>query len=265
MPHSSARYRFIFIIISALLIAGGVAYIVNTRTTAAPTTALPESRTGFIPSSLPCTEVMAQESIALPVTCSIEIGGGEEPAEASVDTDGTLVVTRGSALLAAITDAELLRYDDTEMQLLAPNTFSFQDITFDGRADLIVRMSTGAYNFTDAYYAYDPAAHAFNSQALLETTNGTIDPVARTIQSYARGRGIGDIYVMEDYRFENNAYVKFRVEVQDFYSTTDESEGYVRTISELRDGSLREVSTTRLTTQEVFSDESNPESEKGLW
>lgn len=195
----------------------------------------------------------------LPVTCEVTMSEKGEKLQVTFTEKGDLAIARKNNTifsLAALGDEddaagiEVLGYG--ENRTLAAEAVSFEDVTFDGFRDLVVRSSAGAYNFTYAYYAYNPAAKNFDPEPILEATNPTVDLASKTIESFSKGRGFADIYFLEIYRFEDGKYILIKSESQDIIGDFNAIPAiYERVISERREGKMIEVERKQLSEEDI--------------
>lgn len=103
------------------------------------------------------------------------------------------------------------------------------DINFDGVQDVLADISLGAYNMGADFYVQDPKTRTFTRFELTgkkaddgyEAFPGlgfvTINEKERTLESYFKGRGLGDIYTIEIYSFADGAWSLSSRESQDIY------------------------------------------------
>ena len=204
------------------------------------------------------------EKLALPFTCRAEIGIGEKPVDITVigeSTDvssGVMRITRNGQEIFVLGTTEknmvdLLTYvNQPGDQSVRYGTFQLKDVTYDGYNDLVVLFSSGAYNFTDSYYAYDPGSHTFKEEPILTLTNGNVDLEAKTARSFYKGRGIGDIYTRQYYEFRDGKYVLVMTVSQDMEDWKNEKSDYVRVTAELKNGKMVETERKNFTQDEIW-------------
>jgi len=146
---------------------------------------------------------------------------------------------------------------DTPAALNQYDTFYLEDVTFDGNLDLVLRTNAGAYNFTYAYFAYNPSTHVFDKIPLVEATNQGFDPKTKSIYSYSKGRGLGDYYIAETFTFEDGKYVLTEVVSQDIIDWEhEETSDYVRITKQRKNGELVEVKREVIPRSEIWGNES---------
>ncbi len=111
------------------------------------------------------------------------------------------------------------------------------DINFDGVQDVLVDLSMGAYNMGTDFYIQDPKTRTFafyNLTGRDMRDEGDVFPglgfvgvdlETKTLSSYFKGRGLGDIFTNEQYRFTDGAWHMTSREFQDNYEVKDLSYG----------------------------------------
>ncbi len=111
------------------------------------------------------------------------------------------------------------------------------DINFDGVQDVRVDLSMGAYNIGTDFYIQDSKTRTFayyNLTGRDMSAEGDIFPglgfvgvdlETKTLSSYFKGRGVGDIFTNEQYRFTDGAWYMTSREFQDNYDVKDVSYG----------------------------------------
>ncbi len=201
------------------------------------------------------TGTSGDESLLLPISCTRSIGQGEGDATFTFTEKGSLeVVKDGKLILSLENDEQISIVDSNSGYFLNSYAISFPDITYDGYMDIEVLTGAGFYNFIYDYYAYDPKTKSYGAEPILsDITNPGVDPNTKNIESYHKGRVIGDLYVSKTYNFENGTYVLVREESQNCVDVSCD-EGYVHIISELRNGKMVVVKEKKLTTEEVFGE-----------
>lgn len=103
------------------------------------------------------------------------------------------------------------------------------DINFDGVQDVRIDLSMGAYNMGTDFYIQDPKTRTFayyNLTGRDMSAEGDIfpglgfvgiDTETKTLSSYFKGRGVGDIFIKEEYRFMSGSWTLSSREIQDTY------------------------------------------------
>ena len=120
------------------------------------------------------------------------------------------------------------------------------DVNFDGYDDLMLSHMTGAYNVGTRFYVQNPQTHAFTLYEIDTRPHGTVgnpDPSdynelslakfnkdTREIASFYKGRGLGDLYVVNTFKFSNGAWHLAEVEQQDSVGSLDNTGYYFREI-----------------------------------
>ena len=173
-----------------------------------------------------------------PLTCDRVIRSGQAPLRFIIQADGTVLIGRDGQITFRVAS------DETGERLAWAEGIYLQDVTYDGYADLIFLNVAGAYNSSYDFYAYNPKTQTFDHERLLTATNYSFNDVARTITSYYKGRGVGDIYTAETYLFENGKYGLIKTVVQDIVSEADaniENDIYERVTMERRNGRMVEI------------------------
>ncbi len=203
------------------------------------------------------------DTFYLPINCVQEIGNGESPVNLTIfasttnDNQGELHISRNGKDIF-VTDGEFISFSDQEKLSLTQGSFDFEDVTFDGYKDLVIQTAAGAYNFTHAYFAYNPKTKTFNTVPVVEATNESFDPIKKQMVSFFKGRGIGDIYTEETYEFRNGKYVL----IMDFdQSTVDNGRDdninpmYTQVTRKLIDGKMVEVEKKSISYKELYGDQ----------
>jgi hypothetical protein len=227
----------------ALLVVGVAIYLLTTGPAAAP-------------AALESCEIAtySEADIPLPLTCEQDIGNGVMVI-LTIAVDGTLRVEHKGKLIFANPIEDGTDYIYYNVPQLRSGGVTFQDFTYDGYQDIALLIYAGAYNYTTAYFAYDPAKGTYASEQLLEAVNAGVDTDAREISSFSKGRGLGDIYTARRYHFEDGAYVLVYEEVQSMVSDEGLSEeGYVRVIRERKNGAMMETAREALTEADVWGE-----------
>jgi hypothetical protein len=119
--------------------------------------------------------------------------------------------------------------------------FGATDINFDGRADLLLSTRRGTSNVYADYWLFVPSSGEFEYLGDYPTFH--VDPKSHTLSAYESGGAAGLIYESNQYRFIGGKLTITRQEKQD---ETDEFGVFVKTISRLNNGTLREVSRQRV-------------------
>ncbi len=217
-----------------------------------------------------CPQIMSGDFtdiyVPLPITCDAAVSTGGELLHFTFTQEGDIEVRRGNNLIFDLTSHEkdssmvpdiLLRLGERGPFLdTISNPITLADVTYDGYKDLAVKTSTGVYNFTYNYFAYDPAQGTFIKKSLFVNpadstsntasssyvfggiTNPAIDLHNRTITSSSLGRGLGDIFYNETYHFQNGKYVLVKIENQDLTGGYDTATStYLHTIRDFKNGS----------------------------
>jgi hypothetical protein len=126
------------------------------------------------------------------------------------------------------------------------------DVTYDGYNDLVIKVNSGAYNFTYEFYAYNPVTHTFDEKPLLEAVNSSINKEDKTIMSYSKGRGLGDVYISEVFSFLNGSYILTMKITQDMVDWENPEKGYVNTVEEMENGTLVEKQRNYINYEEIW-------------
>ncbi len=120
------------------------------------------------------------------------------------------------------------------------------DVNFDGYDDLMLSYMAGAYNVGTRFYVQNPQTHAFRLYEIDARPHGTVgnpdstdytelslakfDKDKREIYSFYKGRGVGDIYVVNTFRFGSQGWYLAEVEQQDGVGNPDDTGYYFRDI-----------------------------------
>lgn len=205
-------------------------------------------------------EFIAERS-PLPITCTFVIDQAVLPFVFTLHEDGRIGVgEQGNAPTILSYEGEGFQIYDIgsgETRTFFPYSFRLVDVTYDGHKDIEVTVSQGAYNTFTAYLAYDPLRHMYTQTPLLEGTNSTVHKETKEISFFAKGRGLGDMYVAETYRWEDSAYTLIARETQDMIPCEDEcsSQKYLRTREERVEGTLVTTKTETFSQEELFEQE----------
>ena len=95
-----------------------------------------------------------------------------------------------------------------------PMAVSVVDINYDGRDDIEIIVSAGAYNAMSYFYTFDISKNTF-VEYLKRDGYVTIDAQKKELRTFFKGRGIGDLYSKELYTFVNNTWELRQQEIQD--------------------------------------------------
>lgn len=135
-----------------------------------------------------------------------------------------------------------------------------QDVTYDGYQDLVLSPHTGAYQRGYWFYPYNPQAHTFSQDALFVGTEAYVDTDERTIQTFSKGRGLGDIYTASIYHFENGRYELVWEQTQEWEDAISpkikeiEEGHYVRITKKRINGTMVEIQRTEFLEPEGFEE-----------
>ncbi len=239
--------KTLLFVLLVLLVAVGAWFVITKKQTVVPGIVVETS----------CSTLLLKPA-TIPFTCTEELGNDAGTAVLTIESDRTLWLTEDDRLIFAnpIADegssfTDYVAHDGS----LIPGSITFEDVTFDGYKDIVLLYSAGAYNFTYLYFAYDPYTESFESKPLLEATNPDFDREAKTITSYTKGRGIGDIFVTTTYAYEDGAYFPMREISQDFLGEWDtEKPSYAYIVRERQGGEMVEIERKELSYEEVWGD-----------
>ena len=205
----------------------------------------------------------AGSSILLPLSCTLSMGKNEPLTTFSFLPSGNLEIESGGKIsLTLVNEAEnrgisLINFYSSGT-FMTPGSFALIDINYDGYLDMKVQTPSGAYNFYYDYYAYNPKTHSFDETPLLSSiVNPGEDLVHKTITSYNKGRGLGDMFNSETYQFKNGEYITIREENQNISNDCldDVSCRYLHTVKELVNGKMVVTKKEVLTTKDIFGDQ----------
>ncbi len=128
------------------------------------------------------------------------------------------------------------------------------DINFDGVKDIEIVSAVGAYNLATDFYIYDSSSKTFSlyqgfPDEYMPLGDISFDPAARTLSSFHKGRGLGDIYVQNQFVFSGDRWELATSTLQDLvnYDAVGEGEGtvyYYRTVQVYSNGALSAEQTT---------------------
>jgi hypothetical protein len=211
------------------------------------------------------------QPILLPLSCNLVLGSDST---ASVMTyhaygdvvfsyNGTTVFTLANAMKEGVdvgTPRVQLFMSEGDGPFLNQQAIEFVDINYDGYSDLKVLSLMGAYNASYDYYVYDPTKKTFIPTPILsDVVNASEDGVKKTVSSFSKGRGIGDLYIAKVYQFLDGKYLFVREESQDFATADcDEVETtctYRHVIRELRKGVMVIIKDEILKMEDVYGGE----------
>lgn len=144
---------------------------------------------------------------------------------------------RSTDILVTYPDGKTYRIDSDYIEPVID--VSKVDINFDGVQDVRIDLSMGAYNMGADFYIQNPKTQTFTRYNLTGRNPDeegdifpglgfvTIDEETRMLKSFFKGRGLGDIYAVETYKFvtETGNWVIVEREVQDTYFVPGASEG----------------------------------------
>ncbi len=199
-----------------------------------------------------CEEFLKRETIdegvVLPLSCDVSLSTKGPVVTIAISKEGFLSVSHDQTSIFSPQDewfreATFLDFDETKA---LPMSIVLQDVTYDGYLDIVLSPYVGAYQRGYDYFPYDPERGFFKGESLLTATSAFVDTEARTIESYAKGRGIGDIYTNEVFHYEDGAYVLIREVKQDEANILDENGDvlevrYLYTVRERKGGEMIDV------------------------
>lgn len=132
-------------------------------------------------------------------------------------------------------------------------SLSFGDLNGDGYLDMMVKTWTGAYNEGFDYWIYNKEARSYTKKgSLLGLVNAEFDPSAKTITSYDKGRGMGDLYTKKVFGLDNGAYVLTEEVTQDFVQGKNDQ--YQRVTTLYKNGKIVSTDTKYFTGGELEKD-----------
>ncbi len=113
------------------------------------------------------------------------------------------------------------------------------DINFDGKDDVLIAETAGAYNLSTHFYIFNEEKKVFEEYngfaEALQTEEEYIvlgsvdfDQTQKTLKSFFKGRGLGDLYTSSEFTFKDGRWYESKSEVQDIlnYDVTDPSQWY---------------------------------------
>ncbi|MDB5259885.1 MAG: hypothetical protein JWN37_116 [Candidatus Nomurabacteria bacterium] len=240
----------------ALLIIGGIAYSFFLRPKVSDVAAV---NTATSTPLLVCEDMVnSEEKYDFPFLCTQPLSQNGDRIEIFIDEKGDADIMSGTSSVihllnftTAPDNAKNTIYSEL-FGVSGFSPFSFNDINFDGILDLEVLSSSGAYNMRMDYYVYNPKTKAF-VLALPGIINPSFDKDARTITSFDKWRGLGDLYSSEVYHYENGEYVLAKEITQDFDPSdrNNEQPGYLYTEKERIRGKMATTTIKHLTYKEV--------------
>lgn len=206
-------------------------------------------------------------SVVLPYHCQETLSPAVGSVDITLNEDGSLVIMKGKETLITFLDSftapdtasfvinakDFLNEETPQSKKTArPSSFIFEDINFDGAKDLIILSSSGAYNESFNYYLYDTKTKTFTKKPVLaDAMNSSFDAVTKTINTFNKGRGLGDIYIAETYTFNGEGYSLSKEITQEFVDWKDEKKGYIYTEKELRNGKMVQTVQKKISQDEV--------------
>lgn len=204
--------------------------------------------------------ILKNEDVVLPVNCFISLDDEEDPAVLYISKLGDLSIRRGYVSLIYLKDSSRAKdyshaVDAKEVgaTYLKPGAFAFEDINFDGYLDLAVRSSSGAYNEAYDYYLYNPKTKRFALRPLFkDMVNASFDSNGKTISTFNKGRGAGDVFASRVYEFRDGRYLLTKETAQDFVDPSDETKGYIYIEKELKNGAMVMITQKKLSRESVL-------------
>jgi hypothetical protein len=244
-----------------LVILGGIAGFLFLYRSRASETALVNTATST--PLIACEDLINnKEKYDFPFLCTQTLSQNGDRIEIFIDEKGDADIMSGTSSVVhllnfttAPDDAKNTIYSEM-LGVWGFSPFSFNDINFDGILDLEVLTSSGAYNVRMDYYVYNPKTKVL-SLALTGIVNPSFDKDARTITSFDKWRGLGDLYSSEVYHFENGEYVLVKEIIQDFdpSDSNNEQSGYLYTEKERVRGKMATTTIKHLTYKEVTGED----------
>jgi hypothetical protein len=139
---------------------------------------------------------------------------------------------------------ELLSLDMDSSMVGHADAVSFKDINYDGVADLQVHTDEAAYNTYYRYYMYDIKNKTYILYPeLANLASPFFDQKDKTITTFEKGRGMGDLYTKRVLSFENGTYVVTEIDQQsgidDKAYKANPKLVYTHTIQKRIDGGLK--------------------------
>lgn len=208
---------------------------------------------------------VSEDSVLLPISCTVPLGKEKINNTFVFSVDGKITVSQNGKTLLTFSNedststnqyAETMEMSGANGPFLNTNVIKLMDITYDGYLDLKVLTNYGAYNFTYAYYIYNPTSHTFEASPILsEVTNPNEDFTGKNIMYLEKGRGIGDLYNSGIYSFKDGKYVLIYEESQDFVPNCEDVDcDYIHIIKNLKKGKMVVTKKEKLTSKQVLGD-----------
>jgi hypothetical protein len=174
----------------------------------------------------------------------LSLGPRGPQVDVRVEVDGRLTITNALGKPALTLTAD----DWAVLDLGTPDgwddsALEFVDINFDGVADAKVLVARGAYNFVYAYYAWFPKSQQFVALAGLdEVSNPEFDARTKTLVSFHKVRGYGDLWVQREFRWTGKVWLGGDQTERQLVDEQNEDSGYVLIHRRLENGSWVDVS-----------------------
>ncbi len=179
-------------------------------------------------------------AVLLAVTLTL----GSEKAELTVDRDGRLSVEAGGAEVFSLEPDQWAPFSPgTEDHEADPEALAVEDIDFDGRDDLKIRVAVGGYNQSFTYFRFVPLTATFEPIPFLEALdNPEFDPVARTLVSHRKVRAWADLWDETTFRWGAEGWVPDQHVRTDLAEPLNPDSPVIESRREFRDGAWFEVS-----------------------
>jgi hypothetical protein len=165
-------------------------------------------------------------------------------------------ISRNGKVVSSLTCGDRFSDDEVAYDCGEDDVVYFQDITNDGYIDMMIKTMCGAYQCVFDYYIYDVETNTYRkSDVLTNLVEPYFDSNNNTITTYAKGRGIGDIFTKDKYILQSGATYRLvescSQEVLDYRSSYSDYE-YICLIW---DGSKMSTSSVkRIPYSEIFAD-----------
>lgn len=130
------------------------------------------------------------------------------------------------------------------------------DVTNDGYTDIRLKNECGAYQCAYTYFIFDvPTNQYVLSDVLRGVIEPSFDPLTHTIYTYAKGRGLGDMFMHSEYALaDSGQYELIETCSQDMVDWDTEQSDYLYVCRELKDGTFATSSQEIIPYAEVWGE-----------
>ena len=196
------------------------------------------------------------EVVTKQTKCVFSIQENTKDGELEVTPQGIILTRKDKEVLSLGCDSESGFEDMSEQRdcSLIEGQLTFEDVTKDGYTDVKLKTSCGAYQCAYAYYLYDKQSDSYKkSEILTDVMEPTFQSETATIETYSKGRGIGDIFITETFSLQSDgAFLLTESCLQDMVSFGDPETDYVYVCKKWNGVIMATTSQEILTNKEVW-------------